>query len=321
MSEYTFVLPADIVLTTSGDTLTLRYPGNVILEQDLGLDQLNIDVGGDLDVNLGRVSGVLRAGGVLGVGGVVDGGSLHGAEVQLGDVEVRCRAISATERIIIGRAKLQVDVIIAPQIEIDAAATGRVTVIESNNERGPTKIKGGFSLEEYESVLGGDAVKFLTERGVAPLGEIPPPAPTPEPPRATARTVEVPVPRAAPEIEEEEEEDIDDPLSLSTDDLVPVQPEVVETEEVEVDEVEDELFQALADAVSRITACYEDMDEIPPPVEQLQEMVLRRDYPTLREEITEVWNGLLTYHQQRGIRPHHQVTHAFNVIHGLLQPA
>ncbi|MBW1877573.1 MAG: hypothetical protein JRJ84_04345, partial [Deltaproteobacteria bacterium] len=138
MSENTFVLPADVVLITSGDTLTLRYPGNVVLEQDLGLDQLNIDVGGDLDVNLGRVSGTLRAGGVLGVAGMVDGGTLHGAEVQLGDAEIRCRAISATERIIVGRAKLQVDVIIAPQIEIDSAASGRVTVIESDNERGPT---------------------------------------------------------------------------------------------------------------------------------------------------------------------------------------
>jgi len=320
MSENTFVLPADVVLTTSGDTLTLRYPGNVVLEQDLGLDQLNIDVGGDLDVNLGRVSGTLRAGGVLGVAGMVDGGTLHGAEVQLGDAEIRCRAISATERIIVGRAKLQVDVIIAPQIEIDSAASGRVTVIESDNERGPTKIKGGFSLEEYESVLGGDVVQFLAERNVAPLGEIPPPAETPEPPRATVRTADAVVPRTAPVFQiEEEEEDIDDPLSLSTDDLVLVQPEVVETEEVEVDEVEDELFQALTDAVARIIACYE--ETVPPPVEQLQDMVARRDYAALREDITEVWNGLLGYHQQRGIRPHHQVTHAFNVIHGLLQPA
>jgi len=79
---------------------------------------------------------------------------------------------------------------------------------------------------------------------------------------------------------------------------------------------EDTLFAPLTEALKRITSCYD--DELPPPVETLQTLIEARDYATLRSQITDVWTGLLGYHQQKGIRPHHQVTHAFNVIHGLV---
>jgi hypothetical protein len=105
---------------------------------------------------------------------------------------------------------------------------------------------------------------------------------------------------------------VDDPLSLSLDDLEPL-----------VDQNDasrggnDELQQRLIDALGRITACYEGTD-LPPAVLELRTLVERRDYDGLRANITDVWNGLLGFHQKRGIRPHHQVTHAFNMIHGLV---
>ena len=79
-----------------------------------------------------------------------------------------------------------------------------------------------------------------------------------------------------------------------------------------------DLHERLSDALGRIISCYEGTD-LPPAVTELQELVEQRDYDALRANITEVWNGLLGFHQKRGIRPHHQVTHAFNVIHGLVQ--
>ncbi len=318
MSE-PFVLPAGLSLDLEEASLHIRHDGDIVLRQDLGRP-LEVEAEGDLTVELPLTRGNLRAGGVLSISQDVDGGTLHGREVHLDQASIECRAISATERIVIGPAKLRVDVILAPHIEIDPAATGRVTVIESENERGPNKIKGGFTLQEYEELFG-DPEAFLTERGVAPMGEAPtasvpfesPGKETassrPEPARAPRDLAEVvlPAPEAEPEPEPEPEEDIDDPLSLSTDDLTPLQADL------------DTLHDRLSEAVDRITACYEGK-EVPPVVLQLQEMVEERDYPRLREDITDVWNGLLGYHQQRGIRPHHQVTHAFNVIHGLLEP-
>ena len=109
------------------------------------------------------------------------------------------------------------------------------------------------------------------------------------------------------------EEDVEDPLSLSLDDLEPL----VEAVEAGVTEETNDLQQRLNDALGRITACYEGSD-LPPAIEELRSLVEHRDYDGLRQSITEVWNGLLGFHQKRGIRPHHQVTHAFNVIHGLV---
>ena len=78
------------------------------------------------------------------------------------------------------------------------------------------------------------------------------------------------------------------------------------------------MYGQLAEAMSRISTCYEGGD-VPPAVNELQLLVEQRDIDALRDNITEVWNGLLSFHQKRGIRPHHQVTHAFNQIHGLIQ--
>jgi len=324
MSKPPFVLPAGLEIDF-GETLSIGYDGDITLEQSFDRPLGDVFAGGDLVVKLATVSGALKAGGRLTIEGKIDAQSLHGHEVILGKQDVKCRAISADDRIVIGAAKLAVDIIIAPEIVIDPKASGRVTVIESRNEVGQTKIKGGFSLKEYGEVVG-DPAQFLAERGVRPLdGEPPGKAPTPaaedeeEEPEPEPEEEAVAEPEPEPEPEDEAaspanghaagpDEDVSDPLSLSVEDLEPV---------AEVQE-EDELHPKLMDAVKLIAACYEGK-ETPPAVGQLKELVEARDYDRLRENITEVWNGLLGFHQKKGIRPHHQVTHAFNVIHGLVQ--
>jgi len=317
-----FLLPPELDLVANHEVLTIRYPGDAVLENDLGMESFDVDVEGDLTVRLDRVTGILRCGGTLRIEGQIDGGSLHARDIVLGDGEVRCRAIEAVDHIQIGPAKLMVDVIIAPQIEIDPEARGRVTVIESKTERGPTKIKGGFTVAEYEELLGGSEA-FLAERGLSPLAG----TPAPPPPRAEKRSKKKKEePEEPPAPLEDEDEDIDDPLSLNVEDLVFVEVDAEEAPRTQDEDEEPEaapdaeLQFALEDAVDRIVRCYPE-GELPPPVERLQELVDAHDYDVLRGDITDVWNGLLGYHQKRGLRPHHQVTHAFNVIHGLLQPA
>lgn len=329
MSHSPFVLPAGLDLAI-GESLTISYAGDVTLEQSLGRPLGTIECGGDLTIVLETVTGNLRSGGKLEIHGKVDAETLHGREVILDSTDIKCKAISADERIIIGVAKLQVDIIIAPEIVVEPKASGRVTVIQANAEVGPTKIRGGFSLSEYEEAVG-DPVVFLEERGVAELAAriksgapapapapqkapVPPPAPKPSakaaPVEAIAPEEPAPSPVAAARVALPPEEDVGDPMSLSVEDLEPVRQEV--------EEDKDELHPKLMDAVKRISTCYEGK-EVPPAVSMLRELVEARDYDRLRENITEVWNGLLGYHQKKGIRPHHQVTHAFNVIHGLVQ--
>lgn len=271
-----FRLPEGVQLDLAGDRLHISYHGDIELDQDLGRVLGTIRAGGDLTVKLPRVTGDLSAGGTLRIQGPVDAGTLHGREVVLGRQTVRCRAISADRSITIGAAHLTVDVIIAPEILLDPKADGRVTVIESANERGPTKIKGGFSLVDFEEAFG-NSVQYLAERGVKPI-----------PGRELSG---------------------DTPGGAVTEAIERL-PRSVPTEQIT------ELHRRLTDAVGRIAACYDEHDR-PEQIAQLRTLVDRQDYATLRDGIAEVWNGVLGFHKARGIRPHHQVTYAFNVIHGL----
>jgi hypothetical protein len=334
-----FILPDGLDLQVSDGTLSLKYDGNVTLRQTLGCRIGTIDVTGDLELALPEINGTISAGGKITLKSPkVDATIITGAEVNAKAVKtLRARGMQATESIVIGPTRLTIDALLAPNVELDSKATGRVTVIEANNAWGPSNIKGGLSLGDYEEIIG-DANEFLSSRGLSAAGaaaaqpppEVPPPLP-PVPAADEAETeadvddleMEIDDPEPVDEVEEIEEidevdaeieaetappeleEDTSDPVTLSAQDLEPV---------------EDELQPKLQDALKRIVACYEG-DELPVSVAELKTLVDARDYDVLKGRITDVWNGLLGFHQKRGIRPHHQVTHAFNVIHGLVQSA
>ncbi len=302
-SSSTFTLPEGVELEIDGDTLNLTFHGDVVLEHDLGRSLGTIRAGGDLHIALPKVTGDIEAGGTLTIDGDIDATRLHASRIELGKQAVTCQSITASETIIIGAATLRVDAIVAPGITLDPKASGRVTVVESNNERGATKIKGGFSLGDYNDMFG-NAEEFLAERGIAPLDKstVAPLTPLPEPEPEEAKTVTS---------EADDEEDVDDPLSLSLDDLEPLMEQAMGVGD-------ENLHAQLSDALGRIQKCYAGGD-MPPAVDELSHLIEQGDYDSLRANITEVWNGLLGFHQQRGIRPNPQVTHAFNMIHNLMQ--
>jgi hypothetical protein len=334
----TFTLPAGLQLDVTDDTLNLTFDGDVEIATTLGRRFGRIEVSGDLVVNLDTaLSGRVRVGGTLTVNGDIDAESVHARAIALGQQNIKCKALSADERITIGAATIVADVVIAPEIVMDPKVQGRVTVVESRNERGATKIKGGFGLADYEDTFGG-ADEFLAKHGLrrldaggplagdgarraapaAPAAPRPKPtaAPPAEEPRAAAKpAAKKPEPAPAPKAPKAPDEDDEDPVSVSFDDLEPL--EVAQAAGAEASKKGD-LHQRLLEALGRITACYDGTD-LPPAVHELTDLVRSKDYDALRQNITEVWNGLLGFHQKRGIRPHHQVTHAFNVINNLVQ--
>lgn len=315
-----FVLPADLDLKLTDSAFSLNHPADVTLNQTLGRAIEKIQCGGDLTLDCGPVNGTLHANGVVHITGDFDGDTIFGREVHLLGDNINARAISASERIVIGAAKLRVDVILAPEIELDKQARGRVTVIECHGDLPPSRVRGGYTLEEYEEDFGNSA-EFLAERGVAPLGEAAEPPVIPELDEdfgtdeafdmgedvEASEEVDEPIADTVSDELDEDGED-DEPIALNGDDLTPIEDD------------EDELYIKLSDSLERIVSNYE-ASELPEPVAQLQSFISQRDYDGLRNSITDVWTGLLSYHQQRGIRPHHQVTHAFNVIHGLVSEA
>jgi len=310
-----FTLPEGLEIDLSGDTLDIAYDGDIHIENDLGRPLGKVRAGGDLTVKLSKVTGDLEAKGEVHIKGEIDAIRLHGKTVVLGRQRTKCRTITADQTITIGASELKVDAIVAPEIRLDPKASGRVTVVESLNERGATKIKGGFSVADYDDMFG-NAEEFLTDRGVQPLDRsaaplsTSAPAPEPEPEDEDVSDEKTVLTSNPPEADDEE--DIDDPLSLSLDDLEPLMDEAMAGGD-------DDLHKRLTEGLSRITASY-DASDLPPAVEELRHLIVEKDYPALRQNITEIWNGLLGFHQKRGIRPHPQVTHAFNLIHGLVQP-
>ena len=311
MASPVFTLPVGVEIDTSSGTLSISYDGSITLEQSLGCPLGEVRAKGDLDIHLDEIGGDLQAGGTLTLHGNVSAARIHARNVILGGDAITCRTITADESIQIGAATLKVDAIVAPTIELDPKASGRVTVVESNNERGATKIKGGFSLADYDDMFG-NAAEFLAERGIQPLDKSAPAPKAPPAPKKKAKPAPTPIEQSAPPpMEPDDEEDTDDPLSLSLDDLEPLMEQAVGDDN-------EQLHAQLSDALNRITSCYAGGD-LPPAVEELSHLIQQNDYATLRANITEVWNGLLGFHQQRGIRPNPQVTHAFNVIHNLVQ--
>lgn len=291
-----FHLPAGVELRIERDGVHLKHRGDVFLESTLGLPFASVEAGGDLTVRLERITGVLRCGGRLLLEGSVEAERLHGRIVIVKSTDVRARAISADREIQLGPAQLAVDAIVAPRITLDPKASGRVTVMESHNEPGPSKIKGGFSLADYQDMFG-DAEHFLSDRGLSRLA----------PPDNTT---------LAPPPDEEE----DDPQSLSIDALEPLdEDEPAFDPPTSRAAPRNPLVEAgLRDALQHIEACYE-QGEKPPTLEALRRLIERQDHSGLRNQISDLWNDLLSFHQRRGLRPHHQVTHAFNRMFSLLQ--
>ena len=327
-----FTLPATLKLDVTPDGIVIEFPGDVEIEQDLGFGVQSIVASGDLTIKLASVNANLRCGGTLRVLGDVLGGQLHGREVLLGEQTIQCVSISADHRLVMGAADITADALIAPELHLDPEAHGRVTVIESLNDPGATKIKGGFSVLDYDDMFG-NADAFLSQRGLSPLGAVAPPA---APPRSAAepypapltdeleeptgpRIQPAPVRSTPPLPSRSPPEDEEDPLSLSLDELEPMVAVTPPPEPSPPPPKENpKLQRGLEEALGRIVRCYEGA-ELPPSVRELRELVEEHNYDGLRASITDVWNGLLTFHQRRGIRPHHSVTHAFNVIHQLVQ--
>jgi cytoskeletal protein CcmA (bactofilin family) len=93
----------------------------------------------------------------------------------------------------------------------------------------------------------------------------------------------------------------------------------VEAEQAAQPEPEpDPVYIQMTETVGRIVACY-DADTMPPAITQLQGMVEARNYTGIRDDITNIWNQLLKFHQKRGLRIQPQVTTTFNSINSIVR--
>jgi len=79
------------------------------------------------------------------------------------------------------------------------------------------------------------------------------------------------------------------------------------------------LQKELMTAVDAIVDAYEGI-ELPPPVADLKAMIEAGNLLQAHHDVVDMWNGLLMYHRDSGIRmPSHAVVTNFNAVNTLLR--
>ena len=128
---------------------------------------------GDIVVRGPTRVGTLRAGGTLRVDGPrVEARLLQADIVRFRGGTIKARGIEAQRRINLGPCAFTVEVCIAPQVDVDPKAAGRINVLESRNVLANNALKGRFRLQEYAEFTGVDPQAFLREREVRPLSDL-----------------------------------------------------------------------------------------------------------------------------------------------------
>ncbi len=273
------VLPAGVQFKDKPSGLFIEYEGDVEIR---GLpDQVLAGVastGGAVTL-LGEVKvSFVSAATVLRIEGSVTADVLLGRDIEVTGGFLQAKAVKGSRSATVGPARVELDVLMAPQIVVSPEATGQVAVLESEQPVAPNALKGGFSLEEFARVTGKDPDRYLADRGLFLSTSSGRQQARESPPGPSAPAD----PPAAPPLER-------DPVHIS-----------------------------LMEHVDQIISYY-DPDYLPEPVARLRQLVIQGDYQSVHEEITNLWNQLMRFHQKQELRIEHQVTTTFNTIHAIVQ--
>ncbi len=339
MPKSPFVLPEGVNLSVHDDRVAIAYDGDVVLQHDFRGDVIaggHVLVHGSVSGSLDASADVIVEGSVTGEGDVrakrrititkgVDVDSLRAWEIHLKGGEVKARSIVAESRIIVGGATLKVDILMAPEVVIDDGAKGKVTVIERHNDGGKGSIKPAMSVEDYDDMMG-DAADYLSDRGVLPLAQGGGP-PEPEVPALSVASaddgddIDLDDDYMTSDVGDEDavsDEDVDDPISLTIEDIEPVDDRTEEIQlapepepEPDADDAPTE-ESALGAAVARIEAVYN--GNAPDPVAALRAKVDAGDSGGIKKSLDGLWMDLLTHHQANDLAVNPKVTAAFHRI-------
>ena len=305
-----FVVPESVEFTLTERTLTVRHTGDIHLEQTLG--RLIDTIAGERDVTLRvrEVTGTILAAGDIVIDGPVDAEFIYGDNVTLTGPFIKARAIAANNRLTINAPTLAADVVMAPQVVLTNGVRGRVTMLDSEVPCDKSGITGGFSYEEYDKKFG-NAAAFLEDLGLEPPARAG--AVAPKPPHM--------------HIDDEDVDDADtadgesDLLAFHMEE---VGGEIILPPPVEKPpppppplDLEPDVQTRIRRTTDHIRSAYK-AGAVPPGIDDLRRYVDENDFTALRANIGPIWNRILDYHQEQEIPLDRKVTHAFNLIHGML---
>lgn len=287
-SNGAFVLPAGVRLSMEGDSLSIHNAGDIVIEGApagslgaLSSESGNIVLAPPKAISLKTVS---APDGNVSINGKVTAESINAKSVSFDGGTLKCKVIKASESIALKGAKLEATVVVAPQVSVEPSIKGRATAIQSANELGPHKLKGGFSLAEFVDMI---------PNGAEMLAQF---------------DIEV-----EEDDEEEEEDDDEEDTSAAAADAAD---EVAADSDAAAPEAASESpddSSPIREALSSIAEAYGEA-ELPAPIGTLNELVDGGDLRVLKDGINKIWSDLLKHHQQTDPYIPNAVTRGFQTI-------
>lgn len=220
--------------------------------------------------------------------------SIEAQSLEFGEGSLKATVLKASESISLSGEKLEVHVVVAPKVDIASSVKGRATAIQCDNELGQHKLKGGFSLAEFVS---------LVPEGRAILGR---------------HGIPVPVGSGDEESDDSDEEPASSVAPRAAKEAEPAAKPAARAAAPAAKKVSDEVRNQVGDALGKIREAYGEA-EIPPPVKLLETMVEDGDWKGIKVQINSIWSDLLKYHQQTGLYISKNVTHMFQTIQLLMR--
>ena len=286
-SNGAFVLPAGVRLSMEGDALSIHNTGDIVIEgaptgslSTLTSESGNIVLAPPKAITVTSVS---APGGTVTINGKVTAESISAKAVKFEGGTLKASVIKAAEAISLQGAKLEATIVVAPMVSIAPSVKGRATAIQSDNEIGPHKLKGGFSLSEFVEMIPNGA-EILAEHDI--------------------------------EVKDDDDDDDDDDDRSAAAALaaheVAVDSDTAASEEASESD-DDDPAGPIRDALSTIAEAYGDGD-LPGPIGTLSALVDGGDLQDLKNGINKIWSDLLKHHQQTDPYIPNAVTRGFQTI-------
>jgi hypothetical protein len=310
MSE-SFVLPQGIILAMTDDGLVIENEGDIVLhgQIDGGIHALTSH-NGDVILNNDFVLHQIDApNGAVEIHGKIEADRIEAANVSTDGEHFTVRVVQASQSISIGETTAHVEVLIAPAVTLASSAVGRITVVESHNELGPSKVKGCLNLADLEELFDGSE-GFIRGWEITPLHKSPSKKAAPKAKAKAVRKPKAPVKRAKiPAPEAEVVEEVVEFVEEVVEEVVEVVEETTATTavvaEVEVDDEPEEIPTITMATSAPVNGETEDRAE---QVEQLFDLFDEGDEdtandPALDGRISAAVEELVSYYSDAELPP------------------
>ena len=231
-----FVLPDGITLSMTDQGLVIENQGDIILHGQIegGIHSLTSVEGNVVLSNDFTLHQISAPNGAVAIHGRIEADRIEAASVEADGDGFVVRVVQATESISVGETTTHAEVLIAPVVKLSSNAVGRITVVESHNELGATKVKGCLTLADLEELFDGSE-GFIRGWEITPLRKSSTkatPKPAPRKPAARKTAPKKAAAKPAPEPEPEPEpEPAPEPESVIVEEAPPVEVAAAEPEE------------------------------------------------------------------------------------------